>query len=170
MTASRPLDGVRVLDLSRVLSGPCCGKALADLGADVVKVEPPEGDFTRTAQPRRGGVALYFAQQNCGKRCISLDLRVPDGQRVALELAARSDIVLENFRPGVMTRLGLDWDQARALNPRLIYVSASGYGDRSPYRERPGQDLLIQAVSGLASISGRGVTWWSPRPSSWRTS
>src|SRR3954466_3380746 len=104
MTAPRPLDGIRVVDLSRVLSGPSCGKALTDLGADVIKVEPPEGDLTRTAQPRVGGVPAYVAQQNCGKRCVSVDLRVEAGRDLVAGLAAASDVVLENFRPGVAER------------------------------------------------------------------
>src|SRR4051794_26368486 len=100
-----PLAGVRVLDLSRVLSGPSCGKALADLGADVIKLEPPEGDLTRTAQPRVDGVPVYFAQQNCGKRCVSVDLRLDAARSLVADLAAASDVVLENFRPGVLDRL-----------------------------------------------------------------
>src|SRR6476469_10036953 len=102
--AVRPLDGIRVLDLSRVLSGPSCGKALADLGADVIKVEPPEGDLTRTAQPRVGGLPVYFAQENCGKRCITLDIRIDAGRQLIADLAAAWDVVLENFRPGVLDR------------------------------------------------------------------
>src|SRR3954453_6338393 len=118
--APGPLDGVRVVDLSRVLSGPSCGKALADLGADVIKVEPPEGDLTRTAQPRVGGVPMYFAQQNCGKRCISVDLRLPAGQTLVADLAAASDVVVENFRPGVLDRFGLGYAAVRARNPRVV--------------------------------------------------
>ena len=105
------------MDLSRVLSGPSCGKALVDLGADVIKVEPPEGDLTRTAQPRVGGLPVYFAQQNCGKRCVSVDLNVDAGRDVVARLAAASDVVLENFRPGVLDRLGLGYDAVRARNP-----------------------------------------------------
>src|SRR4051812_44834198 len=104
MTAPRPLAGVSVIDLSRVLSGPSCGKALADLGADVIKVEPPEGDLTRTARPRVGGLPVYFAQQNCGKRCVSVDLGRDAGRDLVFRLAAASDVVLENFRPGVLEK------------------------------------------------------------------
>ena len=106
VTGPRPLAGVVVLDLSRVLSGPSCGKALVDLGADVIKVEPPEGDLTRTAQPRVGGLPVYFAQQNCGKRCVSVDLGIDAGREIVAALAAAADVVLENFRPGVLDRLG----------------------------------------------------------------
>ena len=105
MTRARPLAGVQVLDLSRVLSGPSCGKALVDLGASVIKVEPPEGDLTRTARPRVGGIPVYFAQQNCGKQCISVDLRAEAGRELVAALAAKVDVVLENFRPGVLERL-----------------------------------------------------------------
>src|SRR6476469_2466240 len=124
--AVRPLDGIRVLDLSRVLSGPSCGKALADLGADVIKVEPPEGDLTRTAQPRVGGFPAYFAQQNCGKRCISVDLRLEGGRDIVAGLASASDVLLENFRPGVLDRLGLDCASLRTRNPKLVYCSITG--------------------------------------------
>ena len=128
MTRARPLAGVQVLDLSRVLSGPSCGKALVDLGASVIKVEPPEGDLTRTAQPRVGGIPVYFAQQNCGKRCISVDLRAEAGRELVAALAAKVDVVLENFRPGVLDRLGLGYAAVRARNPAIVYCSITGYG------------------------------------------
>jgi CoA:oxalate CoA-transferase len=105
-----PLDGVRVLDFSRVLSGPHCGRMLADLGADVIKVEPPEGDLTRFSFPRVNSIATYFTQQNCGKRNVSLDLRHPQAVEHLRTMAAHSDVVLENFRPGVMDRMGLGYD------------------------------------------------------------
>lgn len=151
----RPLDGVRVLDLSRVLSGPSCGKALADLGAEVIKVEPPEGDLTRRARPRRGGVAVYFSQQNCGKRCISLDLRTDEGKRIALELATRSDVVLENFRPGVTDRLGLGYDDVRARNPGVIYCSITGYGQTGAARNRRAYAPIMHAELGLIEFTAR---------------
>ena len=112
-----PLAGVAVLDLSRVVSGPLCARLLADLGADVIKVEPPEGDVTRTAQPFVDGVSPYFAQMNAGKRAITIDLKNPAGVGVVERLAARADVLLENFRPGVMTRLGLDPQRLRETNP-----------------------------------------------------
>src|SRR3954452_923958 len=130
--APGPLDGVRVVDLSRVLSGPSCGKALADLGADVIKVEPPGGDLTRTAQPRVGGVPAYFAQQNCGKRCVSVDLRLDAGRSLVADLAAACDVVLENFRPGVLARYGLDYESVRARNRGVVYCSITGYGQDGP--------------------------------------
>jgi crotonobetainyl-CoA:carnitine CoA-transferase CaiB-like acyl-CoA transferase len=151
---ARPLDGVRVLDLSRVLSGPSCGKALADLGADVIKVEPPEGDLTRTAQPRVGGLPVYFAQQNCGKRCVSLDLRRDEGRALVADLAAVSDIVLENFRPGVLARYGLDYASVRARNPAVVYCSITGYGQDGPYADRSGHDINYIGVAGVADQIG----------------
>ena len=160
---SGPLTGVRVLDLSRVLSGPSCAKALLDLGAEVVKVEPPEGDLTRSAHPRVDGVPVYFAQQNCGKRCVSIDLRTDEGKELALGLIERSDVVVENFRPGVMARLGLGYDVACERNPRVVYCSISGYGQDGPAAGRRAYAPVIHAELGLLELVGRrlGV---APRP------
>jgi crotonobetainyl-CoA:carnitine CoA-transferase CaiB-like acyl-CoA transferase len=151
----RPLEGARVLDLSRVLSGPSCGKALADLGADVIKVEPPEGDLTRTAQPRVGGIPVYFAQQNCGKRCVSVDLQTGEGRDIVLRLSARCDVVLENFRPGVMERLGLGYRHVRALNPRVVYCSITGYGQDGPAAGRRAYAPVMHAEMGLMEFTAR---------------
>ena len=123
-----PLAGVQVLDLSRVVSGPLCGRLLADLGADVIKVEPPEGDVTRTAQPFVDGVSPYFAQMNAGKRAISIDLKNPDGVAIVEQLAARADVLLENFRPGVLTRLGLEPRRLREINPGPDRLFGDGVG------------------------------------------
>jgi crotonobetainyl-CoA:carnitine CoA-transferase CaiB-like acyl-CoA transferase len=153
--ARRPLDGVRVLDLSRVLSGPSCGKALADLGADVIKVEPPEGDLTRTAQPRVGGFPAYFAQQNCGKRCVSVDLRLAAGRDVVAALAATSDVVLENFRPGVLDRLGLGYATIEARNPSVIYCSITGYGQDGPMSARRAYAPVMHAELGFMEFAAR---------------
>jgi len=150
-----PLDGVRVLDLSRVLSGPSCGKALVDLGADVIKVEPPEGDLTRTAQPRVGGVPVYFAQQNCGKRCVSVDLRLEAGRALVLDLATECDVVLENFRPGVLERLGLGYDAVRARNPKVVYCSISGYGQHGSMAGRRAYAPVMHAELGLMEFGAR---------------
>ena len=150
-----PLAGVRVLDLSRVLSGPSCGKALADLGADVIKVEPPEGDLTRTAQPRIGGFPAYFAQQNCGKRCVSVDLRLAAGREVVASLAAHVDVVLENFRPGVLDRLGLSYETVRARNPRVVFCSITGYGQDGPAAGRRAYAPVMHAELGLMEFSAR---------------
>ena len=151
----RPLDGIRVLDLSRVLSGPSCGKALVDLGADVIKVEPPEGDLTRTAQPRVGGFPAYFAQQNCGKRCVSVDLRVAAGRDVVADLAAASDVVLENFRPGVLDRLGLGYAAVRARNPKVVFCSITGYGQDGPMAGRRAYAPVMHAELGFMEFASR---------------
>src|SRR3954463_8426976 len=153
--APGPLTGVRVLDLSRVLSGPSCGKALADLGADVIKIEPPEGDLTRTAQPRVGGFPAYFAQQNCGKRCVSIDLRIAAGRELVTRLADQVDVVLENFRPGVLDRLGLGYDTVRARNPRVVFCSITGYGQDGPAAGRRAYAPVMHAELGLMEFSAR---------------
>jgi CoA:oxalate CoA-transferase len=155
VTGPRPLDGVRVLDLSRVLSGPSCGKALADLGADVVKLEPPEGDLTRTARPRVDGIPVYFAQQNCGKRCVSVDVSRDRGRALVAELAACVDVVLENFRPGVLDRLGLGYEQVRARNPRVVYCSITGYGQRGVMASRRAYAPVMHAELGLMEFTAR---------------
>ncbi len=146
-----------MLDLSRVLSGPSCGKALADLGADVIKVEPPEGDLTRTAVPRAGGIAVYFAQQNCGKRCVSIDLTHEDGAALGFDLAVRSDIVVENYRPGVTDRLGIGYEAVRARNPAVIYCSISGYGQDGSNANRRAYAPVIHAELGLMEMTARRV-------------
>jgi len=150
-----PLEGVRVLDLSRVLSGPSCGKALVDLGADVIKVEPPEGDLTRTARPRVGGIPVYFAQQNCGKRCISVDLRIDAGRDLVGRLAAVTDVVLENFRPGVLERQGLGYAAVRARNPKVVYCSITGYGQNGAMAGRRAYAPVMHAELGLMEFSAR---------------
>src|SRR4029077_8562924 len=152
---SHPLAGIRVLDLSRVLSGPSCGKALADLGADVIKVEPPEGDLTRTAQPRVGGFPVYFAQQNCGKRCVSVDLRLEAARELIADLATASDIVLENFRPGVLDRLGLGYTTIRARNPNVVYCSITGYGQQGPMAARRAYAPVMHAELGFMECAAR---------------
>jgi crotonobetainyl-CoA:carnitine CoA-transferase CaiB-like acyl-CoA transferase len=155
VSRERPLSGVRVLDLSRVLSGPSCGKALVDLGARVIKVEPPEGDLTRTAQPRIGGLPVYFAQQNCGKECVSVDLRVDEGREIVARLAAAVDVVLENFRPGVLDRLGLGYEAIRARNPAVVYCSISGYGQDGPMAHRRAYAPVMHAELGLMEYTAR---------------
>src|SRR4051794_31877088 len=155
MTAPHPLAGIRVLDLSRVLSGPSCGKSLADLGADVIKVEPPEGDLTRTAQPRVGGLPVYFAQQNCGKRCVSVDLRTDAGQQIVADLAAVCDVVLENFRPGVLDRLGLGYDAVHTRNPTVVYCSITGYGQDGSMARRRAYAPVMHAELGLMEFAAR---------------
>ncbi len=149
-----PLDGIRVLDLSRVLAGPHCAKALADLGAEVIKLEPPEGDVVRFDFPRVSGTSGYYAQQNTGKRNISLDLDRPEAVELVRRLADASDVVLENFRPGVAARLGLGYADLSARNERLVYGSISGYGQSGPWRDRRAYASVIQAEMGLTKLQG----------------
>jgi CoA:oxalate CoA-transferase len=152
--AARPLTGIRVLDLSRVLSGPHCTRMLADMGAEVIKIEPPDGDLTRFATPRRNGLSSYFVQQNVGKRNLSLDLGTPEGAEILLSLGERTDVLVENYRPGVMARLGLDADTMRARNPRLIYASISGYGQTGPWVGRRAYAPVVEAESGIVASQG----------------
>jgi crotonobetainyl-CoA:carnitine CoA-transferase CaiB-like acyl-CoA transferase len=143
-----------VLDLSRVLSGPHCTRMLADMGADVIKIEPPAGDLTRFATPRRNGLSSYFVQQNVGKRNLSLDLATPEGAEILLALAEHADVLVENYRPGVMARLGLDADTMRARNPRLIYASISGYGQTGPWVKRRAYAPVVEAETGIVASQG----------------
>ena len=126
------LAGLQVLDFTIVMSGPMCTRMLANAGADVIKVEPPEGDVVRQRAPVRGGISTYYASMNCGKRSIVLNLATDEGKALARQLAAQADVVVENFRPGVMKRLGLDYAALSAVNPRLIYASISGFGQTGP--------------------------------------
>ena len=146
---SMPLEGVRVVDFTRVLAGPHCTKHLLDLGAEVIKIEPPAGDITRLAFPRRGEISGYYAQQNAGKRNISIDLNVPEARDVALKLCDTADIVVENFRPGALASFGLDYEAVAARNPSVVYVSISGYGQRGSWRTRMAYAPTIQAESGF---------------------
>jgi crotonobetainyl-CoA:carnitine CoA-transferase CaiB-like acyl-CoA transferase len=149
-----PLEGVRVLDFTRVLSGPHCTRMLADLGADVIKVEPPAGDVTRFSAPRRNSMPSYYAQQNTGKRSISLDLQRSEAVDLVLALAEQCDIVVENFRPGVMDRFGLGYEAMAARNPRLIYASITGYGATGPWKDRRAYAPVVQAEVGLTKSQG----------------
>ena len=153
-SAGRPLRGVRVIDLSRVLSGPHCTRMLADLGAEVIKVEPPAGDLTRFATPRKNGIASYFAQQNTGKSNLSIDLGTPAGAQILRDLTATADVLVENYRPGVMAKLGLGADELRAENPRLVYASLSGYGQTGPWVHRRAYAPVVEAESGIIASQG----------------
>jgi crotonobetainyl-CoA:carnitine CoA-transferase CaiB-like acyl-CoA transferase len=150
-----PLDGIRVVDLSRVLAGPYCTMMLADLGADVVKIERPvEGDETRGwGPPYTGHEAAYFLAVNRSKRSVAVDLKHPRGRELVLDLCARADVVLENFRPGAAARLGLDAASVRERNPSVVYCSITGFG-RHGARDRPGYDFVVQAESGLMAVTG----------------
>jgi len=153
------LEGVRILDFSRVLAGPYCTMLLGDMGADVIKVESPQGDETRGWGPPWAGngdhrQSAYYLAINRNKRSITLDLKHAGAQRIARELAARSHVVIENFRPGQMAGFGLDYDSLRGINPAIVFASITGFGQAGPYAERPGYDHVIQAMSGLMSITG----------------
>jgi formyl-CoA transferase len=154
------LDGIRVLDFSRILAGPLCAMTLGDMGADVIKIERPgSGDDTRQWGPPWFGdgqdaQSAYFLSVNRNKRSLTLNLKTGEGQAIARDLAAQSDVVIENFRRGHMASMGLDYDSLRALNSRLVYCSITGFGQTGPYADRPGYDFIIQAMSGLMSITG----------------
>ena len=152
--AARPLQGIRVLDLSRVLSGPHCTRMLADMGAEVIKIEPPAGDLTRFATPRRNGLSSYFVQQNVGKQNLSLDLATPEGADILLGLIEQADVLVENYRPGVMARLGLGAETALARNPRLVYASISGYGQTGPWVGRRAYAPVVEAEAGIVASQG----------------
>jgi CoA:oxalate CoA-transferase len=147
MTA--PLEGIRVLDFSIMLAGPYCARLLADVGAEVIKIEPPEGDDMRLRTPLRDGHSAYFGQLNAGKRSLALDLKNAEAIKLVHRLVAETDIVVENFRPGVMDRLGLGYDSLREINPRLIYCSISGYGQSGPDAERAAYAMIVHAESGF---------------------
>jgi crotonobetainyl-CoA:carnitine CoA-transferase CaiB-like acyl-CoA transferase len=144
-----PLDGVRVVDFTRVLAGPHCTKHLLDLGAEVIKIEPPQGDITRLAYPRQDDISGYYAQQNAGKRNLSIDLNVPEAREVVLELCDTADVIVENFRPGALGAFGLDYESVAARNPAVVYVSISGYGQTGPWRSRMAYAPTIQAEVGF---------------------
>ncbi|WP_068112278.1 CaiB/BaiF CoA transferase family protein [Tropicimonas marinistellae] len=149
-----PLSGIKVLDFSRILSGPYATMVLADLGAEVIKVEPIEkGDETRSFPPFQGELSHYFIALNRNKKSIAIDLKTPDGQKIARDLARQSDILLENFRPGVMERLGLGYARLREENPKLIYGSITGFGQESPLADKPAFDIVAQALSGVMSVN-----------------
>jgi len=154
--ASGPLAGVRVLDLSRVLAGPYCTMTLGDLGAEIIKVERPgTGDDTRAwGPPWAGGEAAYYLSTNRNKQSITVNLKHPEGQRIVRELAALSDVVVENYKLGTLERIGIGWDQLREVNPRLIWATISGYGPDGPDANRPGYDFVAQGEAGIMAITG----------------
>ncbi len=158
-----PLSHIRALDLSRVLAGPWCGQNLADLGAEVIKIERPEqGDDSRAFGPpwlkdssgRDTQESAYFASTNRGKKSVTVNLSRPEGQRIVRELARQADVLIENYKVGDLARYGLGYDDLRKLNPRLVYASVTGFGQTGPYRERPGYDFMIQGMGGVMSITG----------------
>ncbi len=148
------MDGLRILDFSRVLAGPLATALLADLGAEVIKVEPPQGDDYRAIGPMRNGQSALFTVMNRNKKSVVLDLKKPEAVALARELALQCDVVVENFRPGVAERLGIGADALMALNPKLVYVSISGFGQSGPLSRRPAYDIVVQAMSGLMEATG----------------
>jgi crotonobetainyl-CoA:carnitine CoA-transferase CaiB-like acyl-CoA transferase len=154
-SANKPLFGIRVLDLTQFLSGPYCTQILCDLGADVVKVESPEGDLARQIPPHFvGSDSVYFLAVNRGKRSIAVDLKSTDGQRLVCEMIEACDIVVENFRPGVLARLRISAQILREKKPSLIWCSITGFGQDGPYRDKPAYDMIVQAMSGGMSLTG----------------
>ncbi|MEX2541336.1 MAG: CoA transferase [Trueperaceae bacterium] len=150
-----PLDGFKVLDLTRFLSGPYCTMVLADMGADVIKVENfPEGDDSRRLGPKVNGESYPAAMPNRNKRSLAVNLKEDRGRELFLRLATESDLVIENFRPGVTSRLGVDYQAVKALNPKIIYCSITGFGQTGPYRDRPGFDIIAQGVTGFMRMTG----------------
>jgi len=158
-----PLTGIRVLDLSRVLAGPWAGQNLADLGAEVIKIERPKvGDDSRAfgppwvkdAQGRDTKDSAYFTSANRGKKSVTVNLQQPEGQALVRELAAKSDVLLENYKFGDLARYGLGYEELQKINPRLIYCSVTGFGQTGPYKERPGYDFMIQGMGGMMSVTG----------------
>ncbi|MFO7908492.1 MAG: CaiB/BaiF CoA-transferase family protein [Halomonas sp.] len=159
-----PLAGVKVLDLSRVLAGPWCGQLLADMGAEVIKIERPgKGDDTRqwgppwlaSQEPGQRGESAYYLSTNRGKRSVTVDISRPEGQQLVRELAKKSDVVIENFKVGGLRKYGLDYARLKAVNPALIYCSITGFGQQSPYAHRAGYDFMIQAMGGIMSLTGQ---------------
>ena len=159
-----PLEGLRVLDFSRVVSGPFAARMLSDLGADVVKLEPPDGDVTRVWGAQRHGRSGFFTQQNAGKRNVCIDLKLPSGRQLARRLAGGADVVIENFRPGVMARLGLGYEQLSAANPGLVMLSISGFGQVGPDSARQAYAPVIHAESGLLARQAAFDQHWPSDP------
>ena len=154
-----PLSGLKVVELARILAGPWAGQVLSDLGAEVIKVEAPEGDDTRRWGPpfvdRDGDrSAAYFHAANRGKRSVIADFRTPQGQAAVRDLVRDADVLIENFKVGGLAKYGLDWDSLRRVNPRLVYCSVTGFGQDGPYAARAGYDYIIQGMSGMMSVTG----------------
>ncbi|MBT4263854.1 MAG: CoA transferase [Deltaproteobacteria bacterium] len=151
--AKGPLEGIQILDFTHMLSGPFGASMLGDLGADVIKIEPPKGDTVRMGPPKQGGEGAYFFSVNRNKKAISLDLKKPEALEIVYRLVKDADVVMENFRPGVMERLGLGYDKLKEINPELIYSSLTAFGRTGPYKDKPGFELIIQALTGLVDVT-----------------
>ncbi len=150
-----PLEGIKILDLTWALSGPFCTMTLCNLGAETIKAERPDtGDFMRGYGPFFKELSLYFASINSGKKSIAIDLKAEEGKTLLLELIRQVDVLVENFVPGTMDRLGIGYEVLSKHNPRLIYAACSGFGQTGPYREKPALDTVVQGMSGMMSITG----------------
>ena len=150
-----PLDGIKVLDLTRVLAGPYATMLLCDLGAEVIKIEQPgTGDESRNFGPFKNGFSLYFMSVNRGKQSITLNLKTQRGREIFMQLVKQCDVVVENFRPGTMQKLGLAYDTLKAAHPSLIYAACSGFGQTGPYAQKGAYDMIIQGMGGIMSITG----------------
>lgn len=152
---NQPLSGVRVVDFSRVLSGPYCTALLADMGAEVIKIESPAGDDYRHVAPFKNGESALFTQVNRGKKSVVVDLLTSEGQKAVRHLVTTADVVVENFRPGVAARLGIGWDELSVLNPSLVFLSISGFGQTGPWANKAAYDVIIQGLCGLMSVTGQ---------------
>ena len=156
MNSQKALEGITVLDLTKVLAGPYCGSILADFGADVIKIEPPvKGDDARYYGPFLGGDSLYYANLNRGKQGITLNLKSEEGKEIFRRLVKKADIVIENYRPGTMNKFGLGYEDLKKINPRIIYGAITGFGSTGPYSQRPGYDIIAQAMGGIMSVTGQ---------------
>lgn len=152
---SRPLEGIRVLELGQLIAGPFAARMLAEFGADVIKVEPPgSGDPLRKWRLLHEGTSVWWAAQSRNKRSLSLDLKTPEAQDVVRQLVAQTDVLIENFKPGMLEQWGLGWDALHRLNPRMVMLRVSGYGQTGPYRDRPGFGVIGEAMGGLRHLSG----------------
>ena len=151
---AKPLAGIKVIELANFIAGPLCGTLLADMGADVIKVESPKGDMSRATPPIRDGESVSFVALNRNKRSLVLDLKRPEAAEILLKLAAQSDVFVEANRPGALDKLGLASAHVKAVNPRIVYTSVSGFGQTGPYRRRAGVNLIIEAFSGVLSVTG----------------
>jgi len=152
---ARPLDGIRVLDLTRVLSGPYCTMLMADMGAEVIKIEQPgKGDDSRGYPPFENGASAYFGNLNRNKKSISLNLKDEKAKKVLIDLIKISDVIVENFKPGTMGKLGFSYEEVKKINPKIVYASISGFGQTGPNRLLPGYDVIAQAMSGIMSVTG----------------
>jgi crotonobetainyl-CoA:carnitine CoA-transferase CaiB-like acyl-CoA transferase len=148
------LKGVRVLDCTHIIAGPYCSRLLGELGADVIKIEPPKGELSRGYKPFIDGQSLYYMNFNVGKKSITLNLKHEKGKRILKELIKKSDVFVENYRPGTMDRLGVGYEEQKKINPRIIYVSITGFGSYGPYKDYPAFDHIIQAMVGLMDVTG----------------